>query len=169
MRPTIRRSLFALGLVLAASACTPEQMAAWLEQHELPVPEDQAELAAQAEMAETFWQTFIEQLIAQAQAAPAPTPEPVPAAAPAGGISWPWSALVECEASGNWFINTGNGYYGGLQFAHSTWVAYGGQAYAAYAHQASPEAQITVAQQVVAAAGGSYSAWPACRARLGLP
>ena len=91
------------------------------------------------------------------------------AAAQSAAPGWPWSQLVQCEASGNWQIANGNGYYGGLQFAHSTWVSYGGQAHAAYAHQASPSQQVEIAQRVVSAHGGSYGAWPGCQAKLGLP
>jgi uncharacterized protein YabE (DUF348 family) len=80
-----------------------------------------------------------------------------------------WDRLVQCEATGNWAINTGNGYYGGLQFDAQTWNAYGGAEYAPLPHQASREQQIAVASKVRDARGGTYSAWPACRAKLGLP
>ncbi|MGQ0717471.1 MAG: transglycosylase family protein [Pseudonocardiales bacterium] len=78
-----------------------------------------------------------------------------------------WDRLAQCESGGNWAINTGNGYYGGLQFDQSTWRSNGGSRYAPYAHQASREEQIAVAQKVRNARGG-YGAWPACSARLGL-
>jgi uncharacterized protein YabE (DUF348 family) len=76
-----------------------------------------------------------------------------------------WDQLAECESGGNWAINTGNGYYGGLQFNLSTWQAYGGTG---YPHQASRETQIAVATRLRDANGG-YGAWPACSAELGLP
>ena len=79
-----------------------------------------------------------------------------------------WDKLVQCEAGGNWSINSGNGYYGGLQFDKSTWDAYGGDQYAAYPHQASREQQISVATKVRDARGGSYGAWPGCSSKLGL-
>ncbi len=79
-----------------------------------------------------------------------------------------WDALAQCESGGNWAINTGNGYYGGLQFNLGTWQAYGGGAYAAYPHEASREQQIAVATRLRDASGG-YGAWPACSASLGLP
>ncbi|GAA0512765.1 transglycosylase [Saccharopolyspora subtropica] len=79
-----------------------------------------------------------------------------------------WDKLAQCEATGNWHANTGNGYYGGLQFNKSTWDAYGGDQYAPYPHQASREQQIAVAEKVRAARGGSYGAWPHCSAKLGL-
>jgi uncharacterized protein YabE (DUF348 family) len=78
-----------------------------------------------------------------------------------------WDRLAQCESGGNWAINSGNGYYGGLQFDKSTWSAYGGNRYAPYPHQASREEQIAVAQKVRNARGG-YGAWPTCSARLGL-
>ncbi|MGW3359860.1 transglycosylase family protein [Streptomyces bungoensis] len=71
-----------------------------------------------------------------------------------------WDAVAQCESGGNWSINTGNGYYGGLQFSASTWAAYGGTAYAAQANQASKAQQIAVAEKVLAAQG--KGAWPVC-------
>ncbi|MFC9283521.1 transglycosylase family protein [Streptomyces collinus] len=71
-----------------------------------------------------------------------------------------WDKVAQCEAGGNWSINTGNGYYGGLQFSSSTWAAYGGTAYAAQANQASKAQQIAVAEKVLAAQG--KGAWPVC-------
>ncbi|MEU5533193.1 transglycosylase family protein [Streptomyces sp. NPDC020362] len=71
-----------------------------------------------------------------------------------------WDAVAQCESGGNWAINTGNGYYGGLQFSASTWAAYGGTAYAAQANQATKAQQITVAEKVLAAQG--KGAWPVC-------
>jgi uncharacterized protein YabE (DUF348 family) len=79
-----------------------------------------------------------------------------------------WDRLAHCEATGNWAINTGNGYYGGLQFNKSTWDAYGGSQYAAYPHQATREQQIAIATKLRDARGG-YSAWPHCASKLGLP
>jgi uncharacterized protein YabE (DUF348 family) len=76
-----------------------------------------------------------------------------------------WDALAQCESGGNWAINTGNGYYGGLQFSLGTWQAYGGSGLPS---QASRETQIAIATKVRDASGG-YGAWPACAASLGLP
>jgi hypothetical protein len=86
---------------------------------------------------------------------------PVPPAA-SGGHDW--DAVAECESGGNWSTNTGNGYYGGLQFSPSTWDAYGGDAYAARADLASREQQIAVAERVLAAQG--RGAWPVCGKNL---
>ena len=79
----------------------------------------------------------------------------------------PWDALAQCESGGNWAINTGNGYYGGLQFSSGTWLAYGGGQYAPTANLASREQQIAIATKVRDARGG-YGDWPACSAKLGL-
>jgi hypothetical protein len=114
--------------------------------------------------------------------APVPTPASAPmeatlysAAAPAApaaprvtysGTSV-WDDLAQCESGGNWAINTGNGYYGGLQFSYGTWHGYGGGEFAEYPHQATREEQIIVAERLHAARG--YSPWPACRSKLGLP
>lgn len=76
-----------------------------------------------------------------------------------------WDSLAQCESGGNWAINTGNGYYGGLQFSLSTWRAYGGPG---YPHQQSRETQIAIAEKLRAATGG-YGSWPGCAAKLGLP
>jgi uncharacterized protein YabE (DUF348 family) len=79
-----------------------------------------------------------------------------------------WDKLAFCEATGNWAINTGNGFYGGLQFDEQTWQAYGGDQYAPLPHQASREQQIAIATKV-RDARGNYSAWPMCRSKLDLP
>ncbi|GGJ24102.1 transglycosylase family protein [Streptomyces brasiliensis] len=71
-----------------------------------------------------------------------------------------WDAVAQCESGGNWSINTGNGYYGGLQFSASTWAAYGGTQYAAQANQATKAQQIEIAEKVLAAQG--KGAWPVC-------
>ena len=89
-----------------------------------------------------------------------------PAAAPAVADGSVWDTLAQCESTGNWAINTGNGFSGGLQFTDSTWQAFGGGEYASQAWQASREQQIAVAQKVQAAQG--WGAWPACTAKLGI-
>ncbi|MFC1408371.1 transglycosylase family protein [Streptacidiphilus sp. N1-12] len=77
-----------------------------------------------------------------------------------------WDAVAQCESGGNWSIDTGNGYSGGLQFSPSTWSAYGGDQYAASASQASESQQIAVAEQVLASQGPG--AWPVCGPQAGL-
>ncbi len=70
--------------------------------------------------------------------------------------SSPWDAVAACESGGNWATNTGNGYYGGLQFDIGTWLAFGGGQYASRADLATREQQISVASRV------TYDAWPNC-------
>lgn len=78
-----------------------------------------------------------------------------------------WDRVASCESGGNWGINTGNGYQGGLQFAPSTWSSHGGGEFAQSAHQASKEAQIVVAERVLASQG--RGAWPVCGTGLSGP
>ncbi|MEU9171282.1 transglycosylase family protein [Streptomyces sp. NPDC048420] len=77
-----------------------------------------------------------------------------------------WNKVAACESSNNWSINTGNGYYGGLQFTRSTWEAYGGTRYAARADLATKDQQIAVAEKVLD--GQGPGAWPTCSVRAGL-
>ena len=92
---------------------------------------------------------------------------PIGFASPAQAASGStWDRLANCESGGNWGINTGNGYYGGLQFSGSTWRAHGGGSYASSAHRASRAEQIAIAEKVLDAQG--WGAWPSCSRRLGL-
>ncbi|MEQ4206157.1 transglycosylase family protein [Actinopolymorpha sp. B17G11] len=77
-----------------------------------------------------------------------------------------WDRLAQCESSGDWQINTGNGYYGGLQFAQTTWEEFGGTTYAERADLATKAEQIEIAEKVLDVQG--WNAWPACSAELGL-
>ncbi|MFJ9610708.1 transglycosylase family protein [Kitasatospora sp. NPDC101176] len=77
-----------------------------------------------------------------------------------------WDAVAQCESGGNWAINTGNGFYGGLQFTSSTWAAFGGTAYASQANLATKAQQISVAEKVLASQGPG--AWPVCSVKAGL-
>jgi hypothetical protein len=103
--------------------------------------------------------------------APAPTPAPVTYSAPAPvaapRVSQPvatnyavgstvWDKIAACESGGNWAINTGNGYYGGLQFTQATWAGAGGLAYAPRADLATRDQQIAIASKL------SLSNWPVC-------
>jgi resuscitation-promoting factor RpfA len=74
-----------------------------------------------------------------------------------------WDKLAQCESGGNWSINTGNGYYGGIQFNAGTWRAHGGTG---MPHQASKAQQIAVAERTLAAQG--WNAWPSCSRKMGL-
>lgn len=87
------------------------------------------------------------------------------APAPAAG-SGVWDQLAQCESGGNWSINTGNGYQGGLQFDQGTWTGNGGGAYAPTANQATRDQQIAIAEKV--RAGRGFNPWPACADKLGL-
>ncbi|SDO38456.1 Uncharacterized conserved protein YabE, contains G5 and tandem DUF348 domains [Klenkia soli] len=86
------------------------------------------------------------------------------ASAPASTSGLDWDALAQCEAGGNWAINTGNGYYGGLQYNISTWNAYGGAEFASRPDLATREQQIAVGERTYAARGASP--WPSCGKRL---
>jgi hypothetical protein len=77
-----------------------------------------------------------------------------------------WDRVAKCESGGNWKINTGNGFYGGLQFAAGTWKGHGGKTYASQAHQATKAEQIAIARRVLAGQGAG--AWPTCGRRAGL-
>ncbi|MFE7858197.1 transglycosylase family protein [Streptomyces sp. NPDC057403] len=77
-----------------------------------------------------------------------------------------WNKVAACESSGNWSVNTGNGFYGGLQFTQSTWEAYGGRVYARRADLATKDQQIAVAEKVLD--GQGPRAWPVCSVQAGL-
>lgn len=83
-----------------------------------------------------------------------------PAQASSGGV---WDKVAECESGGDWHINTGNGYYGGLQFSQQTWEAFGGEG---KPHKASKAEQIDVAQKTLKEQGPG--AWPVCGDKAGL-
>jgi hypothetical protein len=76
---------------------------------------------------------------------------------------WPWDDLAECESGGDWHINTGNGFYGGLQFTLTSWRGVGGTG---YPHQHSREEQIVRAERLQDIQG--WGAWPACSRKIGL-
>lgn len=102
------------------------------------------------------------------------TAEPEPRVVRVGTRSAPavsdgsvWDQLAECESGGDWSADTGNGYYGGVQFDKSTWDGFGGTEYAEYPDEASREEQIAVAEKVRDSRGG-YGAWPSCSSQLGL-
>jgi hypothetical protein len=100
-----------------------------------------------------------------APAAPAPTttqPPPPPRAYGDPDDPATWDRMAQCEAGGNWAANTGNGYYGGLQFSLATWQSYGG---AGYPHEASRETQIEIGKRLQADRG--WGAWPGCAEELG--
>jgi hypothetical protein len=118
--------------------------------------ERQAEEARQAEAAQ-------QRAVAARQRQSAPAAAASSGGSVSGGV---WDSMAQCESGGNWATNTGNGYYGGLQFAPGTWRAMGGGAYAATADQATKAQQIEIAERVLAAQG--WGAWPGCARKAGL-
>ncbi|MDS1114383.1 transglycosylase family protein [Gordonia westfalica] len=106
--------------------------------------------------------THMTKLVARAAVVGALTAAPLGMlASNASAASGNWDAVAQCESGGDWSINTGNGYYGGLQFSQSTWEANGGSGNPA---NASREEQIRVAENVLATQGPG--AWPVCGANL---
>jgi len=77
-----------------------------------------------------------------------------------------WNRLARCESGGRWHINTGNGYYGGLQISSSTWRAYGGRHFSRLPSRATKLEQIRIGERIER--GQGWRAWPACSARIGL-
>jgi hypothetical protein len=146
----------------------------WTNRHQISNPDA---IVAGQKLRLSNWhprKTWLERA-AMAAAAPAPAPAPaavtaqqspssVPVAtsypATSGGVNW--GAIAACESGGNWSTDTGNGFYGGLQFSEGTWLAYGGGQYAQTASGASQSQQIAVAQRVLA--GQGIGAWPVCGA-----
>jgi hypothetical protein len=129
----------------------------------------QGAMEARLEAARTTLVTLERQEAVQ-QEAPPSSPPPAPAGGGSSGPPAPvttthdWDAVALCESGGNWSINTGNGYFGGLQFSPTTWLAFGGGAYAPRADLASKSQQIAVAEKVLAVQGPG--AWPTCGASL---
>ncbi|MEV7773693.1 transglycosylase family protein [Kitasatospora sp. NPDC086791] len=105
-------------------------------------------------------------VVAGAAAAALPVVGLVTATSASAAPESAWDAVAQCESGGNWSINTGNGFHGGLQFSPSTWKAYGGTAYAPQANQATRAQQIAVAEKVLASQGPG--AWPVCSRKAGL-
>lgn len=122
-----------------------------------PVPAPRAERSARPRGQET-----------PGRAIPVPrdTPHRTPALAPRSNRVAVWDRIADCESSGDWSINTGNGYYGGLQILPSTWRAYGGGRYAELPHRASKAQQIAVAEAI--RAGQGWGAWPVCSREAGV-
>ncbi|MFF1416039.1 transglycosylase family protein [Streptomyces sp. NPDC058289] len=82
------------------------------------------------------------------------------------GGKWPWDCVADCESGGRWAVNTGNGFYGGLQFWQPTWEEHGGLAFAPRADLATREQQIRVGEELLGSQG--WEAWPVCAKRYGL-
>jgi resuscitation-promoting factor RpfA len=110
--------------------------------------------------------TRTSRLLARIATAVAAVTIPLIFEAPAQALQDTWDTLARCESGGNWNANTGNGYYGGLQFSNTTWHSYGGGAYAGTANHATRSQQIAIAEKVLRAQG--WKAWPACSRRAGV-
>ncbi len=139
MRRMFSTAVAATVCVGALGACTPDEVQMW-----------RAWRAQDPAVAEAF----AEDAVAVLQGDPAAKPVGV------------WDDLAACESGGDWSTNTGNGYYGGLQFSSSTWQGYGGGEFAERADLASRDEQITVAERVRDDVG--FGAWPSCAGGLGL-
>ena len=120
------------------------------------------ELAGRSILSQHVVRQPVDEVVKVGTKAPPVAPKPV---ADFAGGSTVWDQIAQCESGGNWAANTGNGYYGGLQFNVGTWQSYGGTGLPS---SASRETQIAIATKVRDASGG-YGAWPACSASLGLP
>jgi len=106
-------------------------------------------------------------LISSALATAAVTAPLVATVAPAQAARpGPWERIARCESGGRWHINTGNGYFGGLQISGSTWRAYGGHHFAAIPSRASKGEQIRIGKRI--RHGQGWGAWPVCSRRAGL-
>ena len=138
---------------------------------EVPPPTDPATAAAPSAASSTAPPPTAPPTTAPPTTAPAPQPPPAPAAPQPASAPDPhdpgtlrvWLDLARCESGGNWSINTGNGYYGGLQFSLPTWRSVGGTG---YPHEHSRETQIEMGRRLQARSG--WGSWPHCSAELGL-
>ena len=167
-----RRPLFAAAAALALTACghRPHHAA----QTGPPVTEAPEVLAMSLVRPDytpspTTTTTTTTRPVVPATVAPAVTAEvepevvPVAAAAPVRASGSVWDRLAVCESGGNWHVNTGNGFFGGLQFSLRSWQWVGGSG---YPHEHSREMQIAMAERLLARQG--WGAWPACSRKLGL-
>jgi Transglycosylase-like domain len=174
----------AVGALWALTACSPAQTAAWLQWH-AQEPQEAAEWAANecGALCRDDWDHdgIVEPEPTSDEQSSGTSDDDEPSdtssnsndesddgSASDSGEDYSsgdtvWDSLAQCESGGNWAINTGNGYYGGLQFLLSTWQANGGSG---YPHENSREEQIRVAENLRASSG--FSPWPSCAAQLGL-
>jgi LysM repeat protein len=144
----------------------------WTNRHQISNPDA---IVAGQRLRLSTWHPRKAWVLRAANAAAGPSLAPAPSAqgpsslpatstssypATSGGVNW--GAIAACESGGNWGTNTGNGFYGGLQFSQGTWNAYGGGQYSQTASGASQSQQIAVAQRVLA--GQGIGAWPVCGA-----
>jgi hypothetical protein len=154
----------ALEAQAAAALASAERLEAEARQRATTFQGQQAAMQSRLDQARTTLVTLQSQRRTAQQAAPRSAPSPTrPSSGPAP-TAHDWAAVALCESSGNWATNTGNGYYGGLQFSPSTWAAFGGTAYAPRADLATRDQQIAVAEKVLAVQGPG--AWPTCGRNL---
>jgi hypothetical protein len=162
-------------LAAEAALTSAETLRAGAEQQIAGLQSRQAAMQTQLDQARTTLVTLQSQRaaaqrapVAKPSAPPLAKPSAPPADTPAGpapvATGNDWDAVALCESGGNWSINTGNGYYGGLQFSSSTWLAFGGGAYAPRADLAARSQQIAIGEKVLAAQGPG--AWPTCGRNL---
>lgn len=176
------RKLAAILLLGGLTACTPSEVDRWLGwwQDDPQAAEDFAHQEWVQRSLEWGCESYCDvddpdliepepsagSEVANSAVGPADTDEPDVAPQPDGddgGAYWPWDALAQCESGGNWHISTGNGYYGGLQFALGSWQAAGGSG---YPHENSVSEQIRVAENLQDMQG--WGAWPTCARQVGL-
>jgi hypothetical protein len=149
----------------AATKAAADEIETWARQRAAAVQAQQSALQTRLDQARST-------VVALQAAARQSAPRPAPATASTGGsssggpvqVTHDWAAVARCESGGNWAIDTGNGYYGGLQFSQPTWDAFGGGAYAPRADLATQSQQIAVAEKVLAVQGPG--AWPVCGRNL---
>lgn len=126
------------------------------------------EVTATPEVVDAWWLEATTVPTVPSTTIAAPSPPPLVGNASVDGTVW--DSIAMCECRGNWGCNTGNGFGGGLQFAHqasySTWLSFGGGEFASAPWDATREQQIAVAERVLAASG--WRAWPGCARKLGL-
>jgi len=161
---TIRATVCAAAMIITLQSCTTEQPEPPSQPPE-PIEFTGYDMTDNAGKALQNLEIFLQSITTTTTTVPVPqyrntTP----------GDGSVWDELAQCETGGNWSANTGNGYGGGLQFAHqhtwSTWNAYGGNQYAPHPWEASREQQIQIATQVLNTSG--WGAWPGCARKLGL-
>lgn len=131
------------------------------EQVSIPLPEEQLEVRTAPVAVPVAPKPAMAKNTKTTKKTSTPKPAQTVAAPVADGSVW--DKIARCESGGNWSINTGNGYYGGLQFSASSWRGVGGSG---LPHQASREEQISRAEMLLARQG--WGAWPSCSSKLGL-
>jgi hypothetical protein len=163
---TIRATVCAAAMIITLQSCTQQQPEAPAPQHE-PIEFNGYDMTDNAGKAVQNLEIFLQSVttttttaMQQNRNTATPTPQ----------HSSVWDDLAQCETGGDWATNTGNGFGGGLQFAHqqswSTWRAFHGEQYAPHPWEATREQQIEVAERVLKSSG--WGAWPGCARKLGL-